>query len=187
MPADDGFVYATPSPGVKRKKGANQIEGSVCMTAETQQDRDTTYIMDCLQKGDRLLSHYLAGLLRDGVIQRAMRRVQTAPFATALGRRLPHKLRKLAGLPPRVKVKFVCSEVDALAALVKEDGVDEEKKVGDEGDDQGEDEMDGTKLTFPADLLDALMAFALNCDLTVKAPSMHFKLVRMRWETDFRS
>lgn len=141
------------------------------MSVDTQWQRAISYVTDVLQKGDRLLAQHLAGMLRDGVVQRAMKRSQTQPIPTCLGRRLSGKLRKLAGLPPRLKMRLVCLQVEVLAPLVNCDASQGEGPADSDGD--GEDEVVGNKLAFEAELADALSSFALNVDLSVKAPSAH--------------
>lgn len=173
-PAEKNFnslLAFAQSPAMKKRRSAVHLDNSVEIGLETQQDRDIEYITSVLKRDDRDLAQYLAGLLRDGVVQRAMGKVKVGPAPVQLGKKLPAKLRRLSGIPDRLKLKFVCMQVEALAPLITECAHDVEEADGDESDMQ---DTVHAKVTFDAEILDALMAFALNCDLSVKAPSAHY-------------
>lgn len=152
---------ATTTPQSKRRRQTTSaIEQSLSNTLESQRGRDIKYITETLEAGGTPLIQYIASLLRDGVLQRAMDKAGEAPTPARLGRKLPAKVRKLKALPFLFKREVVISLVGCFA--------DPPQAQPGQDEPLGADEVlrDGEQVN-------TLLRFALNADLDMPIPSTH--------------
>lgn len=163
----------------KRKMCAAQIEQSLTNTMVSQKDRDISYVTEVLHDSGAQLSQYLAGLLRDGVIQRAMERAQAPVTPVELGKPLPAKLRRYACLPPKFKLALVVRLNKALRDMTAPDA-QEASVDGEVASDLASGSGDGrasagsgVACELSEGVLDAAIAFALNKDLETPIPQGH--------------
>ena len=76
----------------RKKLSEGKEVGSIVASVTGQADRDIEYVLTQLRESDAGLPGYVAGLLRDKVLQKAWKLSQNiAP--TALGKKLPSKLK----------------------------------------------------------------------------------------------
>lgn len=127
---DSSVVLQTPA---KNMRSEGQEVGALVASATGQTERDAGFINVELRKADAGLAAYIAGLLRDNVLQKALK--QSMSFLpTELGKRLPSKARKIKSMPPAVKLEFLLRECPAVKSGYDErigqkgfDGIPEEK------------------------------------------------------------
>lgn len=115
---------------------------------DNQASADMKFIISELEQGPQELIPYLATLLRDKVLHRAVAEHQAAPLSKELGKKLPSKCSKLKNIPLSIKVSFIkgeCKEVLEWHASERE--------------------------PLKKDELDHLLEFALGLDLNAALPS----------------
>jgi hypothetical protein len=113
--ASSGQITQSGSDQQKRKRSQGQVEASIAGGMEGQHERDTSFIKKFLEPTERhRLAAYVAGLLRDGILERAMTKAESANAPQALGKKLPKKIRRLKAFPPSFKLKWTMDHADGL-------------------------------------------------------------------------
>ena len=136
----------------------NSLAGQVSDTT----DRDRLYVKTQVDELDNNTVQLLAQWMRDGVLTAAVKKANAAKPATALGRVLPSKFKKIGSAPPYLIQAFLdetCAEV-----------ITEPPNNNDDDDDDGYVVTQDTGLK--------LMQFALNKKLDVETPAKH---AAVRW------
>ena len=99
-PADGAVKTATKG----RKRSMGHMETTLSATLQSGRGRDIAFICQTLEAYDTdQLAQYIASLLRDGMLQRAMLKACAQPLPASLGRRFPSKCVRFASFPPRYK------------------------------------------------------------------------------------
>ena len=83
-------------------------------------------VIDTLSSKPPALTSYLAGLLRDGVLEAAMRKASEVPTDSSLGRKFPDRARKVKFLSPSIKTTVACRVNPALAEHVRQQQTNDE-------------------------------------------------------------
>ena len=146
MPGSEaGSVNGTPG---KRARVEASLESGLAGGLATGHARDIQYITKFLsEESQEKMANYLAGLLRDGMMDRALAKATAASAPQVLGKKLPSKIKKLKSLPNAFEESWVRRQVLVLAE-----------------DEDAEDYTDDY-LDLEEQQVNDLMGFGLNCDL----------------------
>lgn len=143
----------------------------------SQKDRDIEYCVEVLKSAEPGLATHLAGLLRDGSIQRAVQKANAPTAAKELGKMFPVKLRKFINLPVRFKLDLVMKLNKALRSGQMEPlggwatGSDGSAAASASAGSGGDGDV--CDLAFSPEVLDAAISFALHQDMSNPVPSEH--------------
>lgn len=101
----------TPNSSAKRRRqGSSALAKGVDILLEGSSSKDRAYILACLDSRPQLLP-FIASMLRDGDIDRALQRRNQQQIAAVLGNKLGAKVKKHRHLSP----KFVDKAIETLA------------------------------------------------------------------------
>ena len=149
--ADSG-TGSTDNPfqtALKKRSASNAAQNNVAQVNE-QQERDIAFCVVTMRANSAPLAAHVAGLLRDEVLQKAVKKAAEGPLNSSLGKTLPPKLKKLRCLPSRTKLMAIMEGCPALANI--------------SGD---------TPVVLPEGADNRILEFMLNADGDVKPPDTH--------------
>ena len=98
---------AMASPGKKRHMNEQKTVDTFEKILEAMGNSDMRYILKELQEGPPALVPYLASLIRDKVLHRAIEKNQRSAAPARLGKKLPEKVMRFRALPITVKQEFI--------------------------------------------------------------------------------
>lgn len=97
--------YAAETPGVKRRRvSAANEEAALLKSLSSSESRDFDFVCDSIRDRPELTA-YIARLLRDGVLEKALA-TKTAKLPAELGRQLPARCKRIRNLAPRFIMEF---------------------------------------------------------------------------------
>mmetsp|Transcript_111630 Transcript_111630/g.240657 ORF Transcript_111630/g.240657 Transcript_111630/m.240657 type:complete len:308 (+) Transcript_111630:55-978(+) len=105
--------WVTPAKGKKRMRSDALNQRGMMGMFESTEHADLAYINLCLQNKPTLIP-YLASLLRDGSMERALTSKLLGPLPESLGKALSFRCKRMRNLPPRFWVLLwgrVCPDV----------------------------------------------------------------------------
>jgi hypothetical protein len=147
--APAGSKETISSSASKKRSASNAAHNNVAQVNE-QQERDIAHCVMTMRANPAPLAAHVAGLLRDEVLQKAVKKAAEGPISSNLGKLLPPKLKKMRSLPCRTKLMAIMEGCPALA-----------NSSGD------------PPVVLPEGADNRILEFMLNADGEVKPPDTH--------------